>query len=196
MTCPPETPESRLDSRSVVALGDGRGDHDDHDGDQHVGQIGDQALEQVADRVGPEHAEGDLEADQEDEPEGQLGDDVRRVVLAPGQSLLDPATLDGAVEPDPFQDLVEDGGDDLGQQVAGQDDEQGGGQLGHERDDVGPGAGDTTLEVDGCYWHERAPCGLKGWARPCGTRTPMSRRRLLGERSSATTKAVSRTAVR
>src|SRR5215210_3092243 len=115
-------------------LGDGRGDHDDDDGHQHVGQVGDQALEQVADRVGPEHPEGDLQGDQEDEPEGQLGDDVRGVVLAPGQGLLDPAAFHGAVEPDPFQDLVEHAGDDLGDQVAGQDDEQGGGQLRYERD--------------------------------------------------------------
>jgi hypothetical protein len=138
-------------------LGDRGGDHDDDDGHQHVGQIGDQALEQVADRVGAEHPEGDLQGDQEDQPEGQLGDDVRGVVLAFGQGLLEPAPFHGPVEADPFQDLVEDGGDDPGQQVADQDDHQGGGQLRHEGDDVGPGAGDTTLEVDGKR-HERTPC--------------------------------------
>jgi hypothetical protein len=44
--------------------------------------------------------------------------------------LFDPAAFHGAVEADPFQDLVEDAGDDLGEQVADQDDEQGAASLG------------------------------------------------------------------
>jgi hypothetical protein len=58
--------------------------------------------------LGPKHPEGDLQGDQEDEPKRQLGDDVGGVVLAPGQGLLDAAALHGAIEPDPFKDLVED----------------------------------------------------------------------------------------
>ena len=58
-------------------LGDGRSHHhdDDHDGHHHLGQGGDQALEQVADRVGPKDPQGELQGDQNQQPQGQLGDE-------------------------------------------------------------------------------------------------------------------------
>jgi hypothetical protein len=55
-----------------------------------------------------------------------------------------PPPLDDAVEADTFQDPVQDAGDELGHQVADNEDEQGGNELGHERGHIGPGVLDAA----------------------------------------------------
>src|ERR671910_934039 len=139
--------------------GDGGRDHQDQDGHEDVGQVGDQATEQVGDRVGAEPPEGQLEHQQHDRPEDQLGQDVGGVVLAAGQYLADTAALHHPVEADPLQDPVQDAGDGLGHDVADEQDDQGGQQLGDEGGNVRPGVLDPGLVVDGEGHDRETSCG-------------------------------------
>jgi hypothetical protein len=111
-----QAPEGRVDDLAHRGRDGGRHDDDD-DRDEDLGQVGDDAGQQLADRVVTEDAERQREHEQEQAVEHDLGKDVARVVLALRQGLAQAATLDGAVEPDALEHLVDDLRNDLGEEV-------------------------------------------------------------------------------
>jgi hypothetical protein len=85
-------------------------------------------------------------------------DDVGGVVLALGQGLLDAATLDGAVEADPLEDLVDGLADRLGDEHADDEDEKEGDELGQEHADRAQG---VTCGISQFVSHARTPLQRK-----------------------------------
>ena len=100
--------------------GDRGGDHDDDDRDNQRGNERDDRGQQVTDRVGPKDSERKLQHEQHQRVVDELADNVRCVVFGLGQGLSDPATLHGAIETDPLEDLVDGLGDGLGDEPANQ----------------------------------------------------------------------------
>ncbi len=79
----------------------------------------------------------------------ELRDDVRRVVLALRHHAVDAAALHHTVEPDPFEDLVDDLAEGFRDQPADEQDQQEREQLGHERGNRAPRVRDPLTEIDG-----------------------------------------------
>src|SRR4051794_32495174 len=126
------------------------------DGGDDLGQVGDHAGEHVAHRVGTEDAEGHLQHDEEQGVEDDLGDDVAGVVLGAFERPLDPAPLDGTVEADALQESVGGLADELGYEVADEQDQQERHELRHEGGDVAPGVLDA-LAPGNLSEHRRCP---------------------------------------
>jgi hypothetical protein len=75
-------------------------------------------------------------------------------------ALADAALLDGAVEPDPLQDLVHELGHQLGDEVADQQDDQEAEQLGDEGREGREAFADRGLDVEGERGHAVRLLGL------------------------------------
>ena len=123
---------------------------DDHDEDRHEDQrqIGDDGVQVVADRVAAEHPETGGQDEQHDGVEDQPGEDLGGVVLGRGERSPHATAFHEPVEADPLQDLGQDLRNDLGYQIADDDDDQERDELGNKGRDVRPGAGEPLTVTD------------------------------------------------
>ena len=79
--------------------GDGSGDHQDDDRGDDVGQVVDDALDEIGNGVRSPDAERELQSDEEDGPEDDECDQIRRIRLRADECGLKRATLNPAARP-------------------------------------------------------------------------------------------------
>ena len=117
------------------------------------------AVSRFGDRVGTEDAERELQRDQEDRVEHDPRDQAARVVPAALEHAADAAALHGAIEADPFEDLVDDLLEYLGDDPPDDQDEHEDDQPGDEQHDRPPEVRKTLSDVDA---HSSLPAGRSG----------------------------------
>jgi hypothetical protein len=143
------TPSAMIATCAIVPsshrAADGRRDHHDHDRHEGLGQEAHHAVDHVADRVGPEHPEAQLQREQQDRVVHQPGDEPAGGVLA--EPAVDPAAVGHPVEADPGQHAGEQPAEHLGHDPAHDHDDDEQNQLRNEIGDGTERAGEARTDI-------------------------------------------------
>ena len=89
---------------------DGRGEHNNYDRHEYIRQIGDDSSQNLADWIGPKHAEGELEDQQDQCVEDDFADNIAGIEAGSVQGAPDSAALDELIEAEAFQNGVDASG--------------------------------------------------------------------------------------